>query len=300
MPIFKASKENLIPIKEVDIKLEKDLQNITEKNLKTIFGLDFVSSEFALHNFRIDTLSFNKETRSFVIIEYKRDRSFSVVDQGFAYLSLMLNNKADFILEYNEQTKNNLRKDDVDWSQSRVLFLAQSFTAYQQNAINFRDLPIELWEINKYDNDLFLYNQLKSANSSETIKTISKNKTIENVSREVRVYTLDDHRNKADEEGRELLDRLREEIFKISDDIKEGYTPEYIKYFVNTTFVGLHIRKKWLIMELRVDEKSFKDPKKLAKDISNRNWTVTREIKIDNMEVLDYAIGLVRQAYKTQ
>lgn len=300
MPIFKINKDNLTPVKEVSIKLEKDLQNITEKNLKVVFGLDFVSSEFALHNFRIDTLAFNKETRSFVIIEYKRDRSFSVVDQGFAYLSLMLNNKADFILEYNESTKNNLRKDNVDWSQSRVLFLAQSFTTYQQNAINFKDLPIELWEVSKYDNDLFLYNQLKSTDSSETIKTLSKNKTIENVSKEVRVYTLEDHRNKADEEGQELLDKLREEIFKISDDIKEGYTPEYIKYFVNTTFVGVHVRKKWLVMELRVDEKTFKDPKKLAKDISNRNWTVTREIKIDNMEVLNYAIGLIQQAYKTQ
>lgn len=300
MPIFKINKDNLTLIREIDIKLEKDLQNITEKNLRAVFNLDFVSSEFALHNFRIDTLAFNKETRSFVIIEYKRDRSFSVVDQGFAYLSLMLNNKADFILEYNEKTKNNLRKDDVDWSQSRVLFLAQSFTAYQQNAINFRDLPIELWEVNKYDNDLFLYNQLKSADSSETIKTISKSKTIENVSKEVRVYTLEDHRNKADKEGQELLDKLREGIFKIGDDIKEGYTPEYIKYFVNTTFVGLHVRKKWLIMELKVDEKTFKDPKRLANDISNRKWTVTREMKIDNMETLNYAFDLIRQAYKTQ
>lgn len=300
MPIFKINKNNLTSIKEVDIKLEKDLQSLTEKNLKTIFGLDFVSSEFALHNFRIDTLAFNKETRSFIIIEYKRDRSFSVVDQGFAYLSLMLNNKADFILEYNEKTKNNLRKDNVDWSQSRVLFLAQSFTAYQQNAINFKDLPIELWEINKFDSDIILYNQLKSADSSETIKTISKSKTIENVSREVKVYTLEDHRNGADKEGQELLDKLREEIFKISDDIKEGYTPEYIKYFVNTTFVGLHVRKKWLIIELKVDEKNFKDPRKLAKDISNRKWTVTREMKVDSMEKLNYAIDLIKQAYKTQ
>ena len=61
-----------------------------------------MKSEFTLHNFRIDTLAFDEESKSFVIIEYKKDKSFSVVDQGYAYLSLMLNNKADFILEYNE------------------------------------------------------------------------------------------------------------------------------------------------------------------------------------------------------
>ena len=69
-----------------------------------------------MQNFRIDTLAFDTETKSFVRIEYKRDRSFSVVDQGFAYLSLMLNNKADFILEYNERMKDNLKREDVDWS----------------------------------------------------------------------------------------------------------------------------------------------------------------------------------------
>lgn len=300
MPIFKFINNKLSPIKELNIKLEREIQSLTEKNLKIIFGIDFVCSEFSLHNFRIDTLAFNRETMSFVILEYKKDRSFSVVDQGFAYLSLMLNNKADFILEYNEKTNNNLRKDDVDWSQSRVLFLSQSFTAYQQNAINFKDLPIELWEVDKYDDDLFLYNQLKSAESSETIKTISNNKTIERVSKEVRVYTFDDHRSKADKDGQELLDKLREKIFKMGDDIKEGYTPGYIKYFVNTTFLGVHVRKRWLIVELRVDKNNFKDPKKLAKDISNRNWTVTREIKINNFEVLDYSMSLIKQAYEAQ
>ena len=67
--------------------------------------LDFISSEFSLNNFRIDTLALDKESKSFVIIEFKRDKNFSVVDQGYAYLSLMLNNKADFILEYNENKK---------------------------------------------------------------------------------------------------------------------------------------------------------------------------------------------------
>jgi hypothetical protein len=39
------------------------------------------------------------------------DRNFSVVNQGVSYLNLMLNNKADFILEYNEELNNsNLQK----------------------------------------------------------------------------------------------------------------------------------------------------------------------------------------------
>ena len=66
-----------------------------------MFGYEFVKSELQLGNLRIDTLAFDNENRSFVIIEYKIDQSFSVIDQGYAYLGLLLNNKADFILEYN-------------------------------------------------------------------------------------------------------------------------------------------------------------------------------------------------------
>jgi hypothetical protein len=58
----------------------------------------------------------------------------------------MLNNKADFILEYNENCKDTLKRDDIDWSQSKVIFVSPSFTTYQKEAINFKDLPIELWK----------------------------------------------------------------------------------------------------------------------------------------------------------
>ena len=96
-------------IREFDFKLEKEIQKLTEENLQSIFGLEFIKSEFSLNNFRIDTLAFDKDASSFVIIEYKRDKNFSVIDQGYAYLSLMLNNKADFILEHNETQKKHIK-----------------------------------------------------------------------------------------------------------------------------------------------------------------------------------------------
>jgi len=63
-------------------------------------GLHLVKSEFSIKNKRIDTLAFDPESKAFIIIEYKRNKNISVVDQGFTYLSLMLENKADFIIEY--------------------------------------------------------------------------------------------------------------------------------------------------------------------------------------------------------
>jgi hypothetical protein len=91
-----------VEIVEEQFPLEREVQRLTEANLQELFDLIPVKSEFELHGFRMDTLAFDKESDAFVIIEYKKDRNFSVVDQGISYLNLMLNNKADFILEYNE------------------------------------------------------------------------------------------------------------------------------------------------------------------------------------------------------
>jgi len=162
MPLFNVDNTKLEPIKKIPFSLERDMQKLTEDNLEIIFNLEFVATEFQLNNFRIDTLAYDKESNAFVIIEYKKERNFSVIDQGYAYLGLLLNNKADFILEYNEKMDKSLKRGDIDWSQSRVLFVAPSFTTHQKGAIEFKDLPMELWEISKYDNDSVLFNQLKS------------------------------------------------------------------------------------------------------------------------------------------
>ena len=49
MPIFNIAKNNeLTLIKENDFKLEKEIHELTAKNLKFIFGLEYVSSNLQL------------------------------------------------------------------------------------------------------------------------------------------------------------------------------------------------------------------------------------------------------------
>ncbi|MFL6394178.1 MAG: hypothetical protein ACJ708_05910, partial [Nitrososphaeraceae archaeon] len=91
--IFTITGTKLTEVREQQFPLESEIQRLTEANLHDLFELDFVESEFELHGLRIDTLAFDNESKAFVIIEYKKNRNFSVVDQGMAYLNLMLNNK---------------------------------------------------------------------------------------------------------------------------------------------------------------------------------------------------------------
>lgn len=304
MPIYKQTDNKLAPIKEKRVDLEKTVQNLVETNLSEIFDLSFVASEFPLNNLRIDTLAFDEEAKAFVVIEYKRDKNFTVIDQGYAYLALLLNNKADFVLEYNEKTKKNLRKDDIDWSQSKVMFVAQSFTKYQQEAIGFQDLPIELWEVKKYDEDLVSFNQVRASEKSESIKTITKNKDIERVSREIKQYSVEDHIKSNWSKAKGLFDEFSQRVLELDP----RFEIHPVKYYIglnieNKNVIAVKIRMTKLVIELlRVEPKDLKDPEKRTKYVKNSfkyyNKHIT-QFDIENEDDIDYAILLVKQVYKS-
>lgn len=303
MSIYKQSDNKLILVREKKIGLEKAVQILVEENLDEIFGLNFVTSEFSLNNLRIDTLAFDEETKSFVVIEYKRDRSFTVIDQGYAYLALLLNNKADFILEYNEKSKKNLKKGDVDWSQSRVIFVAQSFTKYQQEAIGFQDLPIELWEVKKYDEDLVSLNQIRVSEKSESIKTVAKNKDMERVSKEIKQYSIADHIKPHWSKAKELYEEFSQRVLELDPRFEISPTKYYVGFKVeNKVVFDASIKKSKLSLGLyRVQPKDLNDPEKKTKYRKNSFQYYNKHIThfdVESEEDIDYAILLVKQVYK--
>lgn len=301
MPIYKLN-QKLSIIKEEPFKFEKEIQSLVEENLTTLVHLDFICSEFSLNGFRIDSLAFDKESRSFVIIEYKRDKSFSVIDQGYAYLSLMLNNKADFILEYNECQQKTLKRTDVDWSQSRVMFVSPMFTNYQKEAINFRDLPIELWEIKRFENETVSFEQVQKTSTKESIKTISgNNEIVETVSKEVRVYTEQDHLLKVDFETRELYEQVRERIISLTPNITSQPKKQTIDFRINNNiFCDIVLQSRGLKIYVNLKSGDLQDQKKVARDVSNvGHWgNGSYEIKLTDLEDIDYIISLLKQSLR--
>lgn len=238
MAIFTIQNAVLQPVSVKKLDLERDIQRLTEQNLKTVFGLTFVSGslnqEFVVHapeqDFYIDSLAFDESQKSFVIIEYKKDKSFSVIDQGFAYLSAMLNHKADFILELNEKLKKSFTKGDIDWEQSRIIFISPEFTNYQRNAINFKDLPIFLYEVRLYSNNIIEFDSIKPYRTTESIDVLSKDKTIQTVAKEVKVYTVDDLVKQNWTDTRALLDELEKAFLSTDIETRVKYTKFYIAY----------------------------------------------------------------------
>jgi len=299
MALYKLGKV-LEHIKETSFKLEREIQKITEENLDIVLKLEFVKSEFSLNNFRIDTLAFDNENNSFVIIEYKRDKNFSVIDQGYAYLSLMLNNKADFILEFNELKSRTLKRNDIDWSQSKVIFISPSFTTYQREAINFKDLPIELWEVKKYANDTVRYEQVIKSSAQESIKTISRSdETIEKVSNEVKVFTEQEHLLKTEFEIRELYGKFKEGVLNLHENITLNPRKHFVGFKVDgNTFCDIIFLGKSLKLVINMKSGELDDPKNISRDISNvGHWgNGAYEVKIKDSDNLEYILSLVKQS----
>ncbi|NDV97131.1 hypothetical protein D0T84_19815 [Dysgonomonas sp. 521] len=289
-------------VKELPFRFEKDIQTLVEKNVDILLHLEFIRSEFSLNNFRIDTLAFDIETKSFVIIEYKRDKNFSVIDQGYAYLSLMLNNKADFILEFNESRQTTLKRSDVDWSQSRVIFISPQFTNYQREAINFKDLPIELWEIKRFENETISFEQIQKFSAKESIKTISRSdKTVEEVNKEIKVYTEQDHLQKVDFETRELYENVKERLMSLADNITMQPKKQTIDFRIdNNIFCDIILQNKKLKIYVNLKSGDLQDQKKIARDVSNvGHWgNGSYEIKLTDLDDIDYIISLLKQSLR--
>ena len=286
-------------IKERNFKLEKDIQKLFESNLINITGLQFIKSEFIIKSNRIDTLAFDTENKSFIIIEYKRDRNYSVIDQGVSYLNLMLEYKADFIVEYNESLHRSLKREEVDWSQSKVIFVSSSFTDFQKQSTNFKDLSIELWEIKQYENDVILINPLKKSSTAPSIKPIAKqNEQLQKVAKELKIFTEDEHLARVSDDISELYFQFRTAIINLNPDIEVQPKKDYIAFKKGTNVVDISILKKGLKLWINLKKEKLDDPKNLTRDVSEiGHWgNGDYELILSDDVNLEYIMSLVKQA----
>jgi len=207
----------------------------------------------------------------------------------------MLNNKADFILEFNEKSDTNIKKNDVDWSQSKVLFIAPSFTSFQKQSINFKDLPIELWEIKHYSGDMVLFTRIASEGAAESIKTVSKKeKKISVVAKEIKTYSEDNLLRRVSENIRDEYFKIKEEILQFESDVYEKITKTMICFYSDGKgLVWIQPMKNSIRLYLRKGK--YEDKYGLIKE---EGWGGYPELTLteDNVDLL-YLKGLLEQAY---
>ncbi|HIW06759.1 MAG TPA: hypothetical protein H9889_05475 [Candidatus Ignatzschineria merdigallinarum] len=302
MDIYKISASHLEAIKEQPFQLEKEMQQLFETHLSLLTGLTLVKSEFPLKQFRFDTLAFDHEKQAFVVIEYKRDKNQSVVDQGVSYLNALLEYRDSLIVEYNEQNLGKtLKRSNVDWSQSRILFVANAFTDYQKNATNFKNLGIELIEFKRYKNDLLTVNYIersRNAPALPSIPTNGDNALLTNITKEIVVYDEETFYQRGSEKTIELYEQFKQAILNLDNELQLVYTKFYAAFKKDkTNIVDIKIQKNALKLWINAPWGTLDEPKTIFRNVSQIGHLGNGdyEIILKNTDQLEYILSVIKQ-----
>lgn len=285
-------------LKKIDFKNEKELQTYVENNMKSILGYKFIATEFSVDNCRIDSLGYDEENKTFIIVEYKNIKNNSLVDQGYSYLALMLKRKEAFVLKYDYVTKSNYEIKDIDWSQARIVFISPFFSERQINATEFEGMPFDLIKAVKYENDIVEFDKL-SKNPNLKEEYTPKNEKIKDVINEIKVYTEDYHLNKTTEKIKDLYQVLKNEILNLGD-IDIEYKKFYIAFKGNTNIADAEIYNSKIKLFINMKKGTLNDQLNLTLDMSKVGHHANGDyaIEITSEEDIDNAIPLVKQSLK--
>mgnify|MGYP000459550259 FL=1 len=292
--IIKNNKE----LKQNDFKNEKELQSYFEKHLQKILGYKFIETEFTVGNFRIDTLSYDEESKSFRIIEYKNVKNHSLVDQGYTYLKLLLERKADFVLKFNEKNNSNLKLSDIDWSQSRIIFVSPIYTSYQLNATDFKNIPVDLIKVTRYEEEIVDIEFIKKT-SNVKVEDVEIESEQQEVNKEIKVYTEDDHLNKVSLSTKKLYEILKERILEL-DDIDVEVKKVYIAFKGRRNIVDVEFTQNKLRLDINMKKGTLNDPLGITRDITSiGHWgNGDYRVEISNEDDIDNVMPLIKQSLK--
>jgi hypothetical protein len=206
-----------------------------------------------------------------------------------------------------------MRFEEVDWSQSRILFVSPSFNSYQKDSVNFKDLPFELWEIKRYSNNTVVLNQHQST-SKESIESLSPSNEsiVHKVNQEVKVYSIEDHISNLSEKMKVKWESILEGMDELSG-VELIPKRHYIGFVINgkticyTKFRKNHIYFSLLRGSINPDGTYSKgyftldDPKSLSieksRDLNSDSKQIAYGITVDSKFDIGYLFFILKQKY---
>ena len=291
MPIFRVSGTKLQKVRPVKLEgsnREKQLQRIIEDNLDTIFEMTFINSETPTkHGGRIDTLAIDEDNRP-VIIEYKAEKSSTILLQGLYYMDWLVEYKADF----EKLVRIKLGTDiDINWNSGiRLLLIARSFEFWDKFAVNRIKEDVELYEYQWYENDEL---KLDKTALPKDFRSVSKTSITT-----ITEYSILSHLDKIKVDSiREVVEDLREKIMLISDDIKESSRKDLIVYKSSVNFAAIYTQTKnfWFDVKLPKEyvKKEFSDL-----DVRPHKDQVFTHIRYSDTTDINQLVSLAEEAFE--
>jgi hypothetical protein len=273
VPLFDVKGDQVVPVGQVEFGLEKTLQTLVERNLKTIFNCSFIASEFrtgAVHAGRIDTLALSEDGNP-VIIEYKKIASGEVVLQGLYYLHWLRDHRGDFELAVQKSLGAGVT---IDWSEIRVICLAPTYKKFDQHAVQAMGANIELWTYRKYANGSVLFEEaFKGAAVISEVSAVQKNPVMVEAGKKAALtkaqstWTFEQHLEGRQQLIKELALSAQELILGLDQAIEEAPKKFYVAYRTTQNIVCMEVQKQKILFFLKVNPGEHPGPPGISRDM---------------------------------
>ena len=294
--LFRLSKDKTKEIAVKRVPLEKEVQNLIEKNLLVFFGIHFLASEYSTgekHKGRIDTLGLD-ENNSPVIVEFKLHTNENVINQGLYYMDWLFDHKAEF----EKMVTKKFGKDiEIEWQAPRLLCIADDFTKYDSYAVEQINRNIELIRYKIYEEDLILFELVNAISVEEGDKGQKSKKKLGKDHK-----GNEDYVKQAPEELRKLWDHIDAHLLSIGDDVQKKQLKFYMAYRRLKNFLCMEMRPQagHIFLYLKLDYTDLINPPKFVRDVSNVGHFGTGDVeaKIKTAEEFKEIEPLVKLAYQ--
>lgn len=297
--LFRLNADTATEIPGASMALERPLQRLIESNLNPLLGIRFVASEYSTgktHAGRIDTLGLD-ENACPVILEYKRQASENVINQGLFYLDWLMDHQAEFQLLVLERFGKETA-DGLDWSAPRLICIAADFTKFDGHAVRQINRNIELIRYRKFGDQLLmleLVNSVSSANTSSAPSAEAKPAHSKHEEKHVSdwIETLPS-------ELGDLFKELENYLLGLGDDVQRKDLKLYVAFRRLRNFVTVVPRQRaGLLLFLHLDPTEIEGAGDFIEDVrSVGHWgTGDTKIVLATPEDLERAKPLLQAAY---
>lgn len=291
MPIFRIKGKKAEKIKPTTFSganKEKQLQILIENNLDTIFEMTFIDTEVpTTYGGQMDTLAIDRNNRP-VIIEYKADKSSTVLLQGLFYMDWVVENKAEF----EKLVKQKLCKDvTINWKSGiRLILIAKSFTIWDKFAVNRIKEEVELYEYTLYENNEL---KLEKTTLPKDFRGAAKTSITS-----LTEYSVEDHMKRIKNEFiKKIVIELREKIKLLSEDIEERATKDHIIFKSTVNFASIYTQTKQFWFDVKLPKTQVKKQFKQL-DVRPHKDKIFTHIRCNNNTNINNLILLADIAYE--
>jgi len=182
--LFSSSNKKFL--KQVE-KPEKELNKFICDNWKDLFpDYTFIANEFPLkgnvrslgNNGRIDILSYNPETKKFIIFELKKDYDKNITDQSADYRDYVQDNFSDVYLHATQKYEITLPKfTEIIQDKVEIILIAKKFSLTQIDRVKkIKDNNITLIKYFWFEDDLIFIDYINNDPDDLKIETTNTKK----------------------------------------------------------------------------------------------------------------------------